>query len=365
MPPRSAVASTLLLPLLLGAARSLRIATRSAAPSSDRRGFLATGSGALTTALSVPLQPALADAENEGVAALLGARSIGWDGPPYASCRYGTSTLQSSKGLGSSNAPVPCEPTAYPKWLEGYHAVRYEFAGASFPQGRRILSLRTAGAGIGTCMSLPNVGYTPPAPHAVRFLKIEGGAYEDLAYSVPRRFESFWPQSKVLSVQTNGGGGSSSANVLTPKCFVTGEGCSPDANPNLHSPSSRIAVTFDGPTRRGGRISQSSDVTMLKSSVQSDDAGGVFCAAKSYSQFNVEQELQTFYREVTSLRRSGSSDGAAGVEGRIRVAAFLPRYVKDVDSSGSSERYDDEEAVAIYDYRVRMVGIDADEAASL
>jgi hypothetical protein len=103
-----------------------------------------------------------------------------WNGPSWPLARYRASTLQQS----NNQEPAAAEPTFYPDWLEGYHAITYKFDKASFPQGKKILSLRAAGAGLGTCMVLPNVGYNPPV-HATHFLR--GGkqdlVYEDLAYN--------------------------------------------------------------------------------------------------------------------------------------------------------------------------------------
>jgi len=64
--------------------------------------------------------------------------------------------------------------------------------------------------------------------------------------------------------------------------------------------------------------------------------------------------------------------------GKIRVAAFLPMYIRDMDSSSSNSGstssnnrleagsdYDEKEAVAIYDYKFFMKGVDETEAASI
>ncbi|KAL9186733.1 hypothetical protein ACHAXT_005971 [Thalassiosira profunda] len=341
----------------------------------ERRAFLARCGGGLVAASPITScnQHAFADDRNNGnsdsIASLLDAKTISWDGPPFASARYGTSTLRSSNNDGNTG-PTSGAPCIYPPWLEGYHAITYKFVGASFPQGRKALSLRVAGAGLGTCLSLPNVGYNPP-DHAVHFVPLSagGGAYEDLAYNTPRKLEGFWPQATVLAVQTNGrtkGASSTSSSTsdggtaLSPKCFVTGDGCTPDVNPNLHSPTSRVALEFEGPTVRGGRQIQSIDTTLLNCS--RDTRGETYYSAKGFSQYNALQGLQTFYREVSSLHRKDEET----VEGRIRVAAFLPEYINDVGggaSAGASRN--DEEALAVYDYSVSLKRIDEAEAASL
>ncbi|KAL7532078.1 hypothetical protein ACHAXR_004421 [Thalassiosira sp. AJA248-18] len=343
-----------------------------------RRDFLVQGSAAITSYHVNPLLPAFAADENNNIASLLEAKTISWDGPSFAMARYGTSTLQSSNNS-RSNSPTPAKmPAIYPSWFEGYHAIKYKFVGASFPQGRRVLSLRTAGAGLGTCLSLPNVGYSPPSAHAIHFINNldaggsdeRSGTYEDLAYNIPRKFEAFWPEAKVLAVQTNGGmkGDESNIRMLSPKCLVTGEGCASDINPNLHSPSSRVAIEFDGPTRRGGRLTQSSDVTLLDCSTRYNHENGKYYTTKNYSQYNIDQELQTFYKEIASFQRLDNSDG--GIVGKIRVVAFLPRYIKEMDTNSNSggaadNAYEESEAVAIYDYKLFMNSIDETEAASL
>ncbi|EJK63911.1 hypothetical protein THAOC_15405 [Thalassiosira oceanica] len=250
------------------------------------------------------------------IRALLDNDAVRWSGPPFSEARYGTSSLTSSAGR---FAP-PSDPdgaATFPPWLEGYHSARYKFAKASFPQGRGMLSLRTPGAGLATCLSLPNVGYSPRAPHAVRYRREPGGGsgeggsvYEDLAYNVPRKLESFWPESKAMSVRTNG----ERPGDLTARCMVDGEGC-----------ALRVAIEYDGPTARrgGGRVVRKIDVTLLSHESWAD--GDSFCLASSYSQLNAEQGLQCFYREVMSLRRTGESS----VAGKVRVAAFMPRYVRD------------------------------------
>jgi hypothetical protein len=277
-----------------------------------------------------------------------------WNGPSWPLARYRASTLQQS----NNQEPAAAEPTFYPDWLEGYHAITYKFDKASFPQGKKILSLRAAGAGLGTCMVLPNVGYNPPV-HATHFLR--GGkqdlVYEDLAYNVPRRFEAFWSEAKVLAVQTNGNDIVQSNN-LGMKCLVSGDGCTSDVNPRLHLPASRVAIDFDAPTRRSGRIIQSTDVTMSKCTTQSfEDA---YFVDRIYSQYNINQDLQTFYKEVTSLQRLGDS-----IDGRIRVAAFLPKYIKNIDANTAEDQYDENEAVAMYDYKFILSSIDDNEAAIL
>lgn len=305
----------------------------------SRRGFIGTA-----TLSSLPLSTSATG----DIANLLDAKTMYWNGPPWSSARYRASTLQSSTG--NQNIPAAAQPAFYPLWLEGYHAIQYKFVGAFFPQGRSVLSLRVAGAGLGTCMSLPNVGYNP-SMHAMHFIKDDNrhqAVYEDLAYNTPRRFEAFWPEAKVTAVQTDGG----------MKCLVTGDRCSLEMNPKLHSPASRVTLEFDAPTRRSGRLLQSTDVTMLDCSTQ--DLDDVYITMKVYSQYNLNQDLQTFYKEITSWQRNNDE-----IVGKTRVAAFLPRYIKDMDANTGRIEYDDNESVALYDYKMKLMSIDEAEAASL
>lgn len=284
--------------------------------------------------------------------------------------RYRSSTLSSKL---ENYAPVPDSPAHYPGWMEGYWSVNYKFSKASFPQGRKILSLRTAGAGLGTCLSLPNVGHNPPA-FSAHFLKSDVSAetdfcvYEDLAYNIPRKFEAFWSQSKVLSVQTNGHhiAYSKDKNIspaMSSKCYVTGDGCTTEENENLHLPASRLAMDFEGPTRRSGRLIQSLDVSLLENFCSLGTIKNAYVASKSYSQYNINQELQTFFREIISLEQIDQNGNT--ILGKIRVAAFLPKYIKALDVGNDSEDYNENNAVALYDYRILMKSIDEIEASSL
>ena len=269
---------------------------------------------------------------------------------------------------------------------------------------------RTAGVGLGTCLGLPNVGYSPQSSFPVHFIskKNDGeqdndhAVYEDLAYNIPRKFEFFWPQSKVLAVQTDGNNSrsrdyrnddnSNNNNDLSPKCFVNGNGCKLNENPNLHSPSTRFVMDFEAPTRRSGRLTQSSDISLLdtvysysdgmikkmKNSdndvLHNDDQGDkpFYVASNTYSQYNRNQDLQTFYKEIISLEKrmiengplSSSISNDYDVIGKVRVAAFLPMYINNLDSS-TGGNYDEGQAVALYDYDIKMKKIEDFEAANI
>jgi hypothetical protein len=167
---------------------------------SNRRQFV-TGvcSSFASSCIISNASPAVAK-DNQDILSLLESKTIHWDGSkPWADVRYSSSSLQQSLDYAPSASN---NPIFYPTWMEGYHTINYKFKGASFPQGRQILTLRTPGAGLGTCLSLPNIGYNP-STFPIHFTRQarngqEEEVYEDLAYNVPRIFEAFWPQSKVI-----------------------------------------------------------------------------------------------------------------------------------------------------------------------
>ena len=74
------------------------------------------------------------------------------------------------------------------------------------------------------------------------------------------------------------------------------------------------------------------------------------------------QDLQTFYKEIRSLRRRSDSAGIM-IDRRLQVKAFLPIDV--VSSRVVQSNYDDTKAVALYEYRISMKGININDAASL
>jgi hypothetical protein len=331
------------------------------------------------------------------LASLFSAQKVRWvdevgDGAviPWSQMRYSTSTLNRQGRV----VPAAAPPTRFPTWLlfAGSWRITYKFRGASFPMGRELLTLRVPGAGIATCLSLPNVGLNPP-PFSVRFTALGGagaseaaatnGAAEDWPYNAPRKLEAFWPASKTLYVQnpdaTAAGGTlrkeqqqllpSSSSSSL--RCFVSGEGCLASENPTLHAPSSRLAMGYEAPTRARGSsplVGQTLEMTVVAGrsyEVLANEgtgggggkgaAGGVysFGAERSFVQNNPEQELQTFFREFLTLAPSfdegttggtgstGADSGAASpvvrrAKGRLRVAAFLPHGEPNPAPNGAS-----------------------------
>jgi hypothetical protein len=321
----------------------------------DRKTFLAHSGSAVwisTTNLD----------RDVSVSSQLDAKSVPWSSleqsqsqsPQWNQLRYGSSTLSSAA---SSRAPTPSISAAiFPSWMSGNWLTTYRLSSVSFPQGRDKVTLRVAGAGLGTCLSIPNVGRNP-APFVQRFLSLsvdaadEEGCYEDVAYNYPRRFEAFWTQAKVTSVQTGNNQANANTNtLLSPACYVTGEGCTSLENPLLHAPTTRLVMDFDGPTR-GGVSSQAIDATVVDTQHTFTMSDNNYCSSRNYVQYNVKQELQTFYKEIVSLTKV--DDGS--VKGRLRVAAFLP----------DPGDHDDSQAVALYDYALNFRCLDEDGAASL
>ena len=304
------------------------------------------------------------------------------DPPPYANIRYGTSTLASTRRAPCARSP----PARYPDWMEGTWLATYKFSRATFPQGRSALNLRVPGAGIGTVLSLPNIGYNP-APFTVRYLPndganaiagvADGGVYEDLAYNAPRRMEAFWTDAKVLSVRTGNSwngqndcealASESGENMLTPSCLVTGEGCTRGENPKLHSPATRLLLDYEGPTRAGPRRGQTIDCSAVQSivvgSAQEGETGTPILTSKQYVQYNVQQELQTYYKEICSFKRPTGSEPQV-IEGNMRVAAILP-YFLTVGSDLSQPKHDESQALALYDYKITLKQISEEDAAML
>ena len=304
--------------------------------------------------------------------------------PNYANIRYGTSTLASTRRAPCARSP----PARYPDWMEGTWLATYKFSRATFPQGRGVLNLRVPGAGIGTVLSLPNIGYNP-APFTVRYLRNDGananagvanaGVYEDLAYNAPRRMEAFWPDAKVLSVRTGNSWNDKNdckalatkdgENMLTPSCLVTGEGCTRGENPKLHSPATRLALDYEGPTRAGPRRGQTIDCSAIQSivvgSAQEGEDGTPIATSKQFVQYNIQQELQTYYKEVCSFQRPSGSEPQV-IEGNMRVAAFLPYFLTvGSDLLEPTRKYDESQALALYDYKITLKQICEEDASMI
>jgi hypothetical protein len=319
----------------------------------DRKTFLVHSGSAVLISTTPNLE------RDVSISSQLDAKSVPWGNsldstskapPQWSQLRYGSSTLSSA----SSRAPTPSISAAiFPSWMSGNWLTTYRLSSVSFPQGRDKVTLRVAGAGLGTCLSISNVGRNP-SPFVQRFLSlsVDEGCYEDVAYNCPRRFEAFWTQAKVTSVRTNGKK-QSEANtnaLLSPVCYVTGEGCTSLENPLLHAPTTRLVMDFDGPTR-GGVSSQTIDATMVDTQYTSMTSDNSYFSSRNYVHYNVKQELQTFYKELVSVTKVDDSI----VKGRLRVAAFLP----------DPGDHDDSQAVALYDYTLNFRRLDEDAATSL
>ncbi len=274
----------------------------------------------------------------------------------FSKLRYSTSSLSTKEAAVPESTCTSLLPL--PPWMEGHWLTTYKFDGVSFPNGRDQITLTLPGAGLGTCAILPNVGASP-APFVQRFRnsgysfesKIDDGTrfvVEDIAYNLPRKFEGFWPTAKVESIRVST---SPRAAELSPSCLVSGEGCSIEENPYLHDRhATRCQMEFQGPTRRGGMRTQHLDMTMVDSTSTSgsipSESNDEFQMARSFVQFNPEQELTSYYREFVSYKKE-QSDSGEKIKGKICVAAFLPST---------------QQAVALYSYNMGMDAISEDEA---
>ena len=72
---------------------------------------------------------------------------------------------------------------------------------------------------------------------------------------------------------------------------------------------------------------------------------GAVAVSKSISHSNLNHELQTIYKVLSSFERVGSSHEL--VLGKVRVTAFLPLYIKEMDASGSIPSYDENASVVL------------------
>jgi len=284
----------------------------------------------------------------------------------WSRLRYGTSSLGEKNKLPNASNSSSSSMTHFPYWIEGSWLCTYKFDKAVFPLGRDKLTLRVPGAGLGTCLALPNIGYSP-APFVQKILP---GGYEDVAFNLPRKFEAFWPQAKVTSIQTSID--ENDKRIMSPACLVTGEGCTNAQNPKLHSSSAtRSSLQFEGPTRRKSqKVSQTIDLSLVASTEQETrkNNSSYFVVSRSYVQYNIQQELQLFFKEFVSLttettksmkttaKLSVDNDNNRIIKGRSRVAAFLPQ----VDNETGKE-YDDTQAIALYDYTMEWKEISSSE----
>jgi len=78
----------------------------------------------------------------------------------------------------------------------------------------------------------------------------------------------------------------------------------------------------------------------------SSESNDEFQMARSFVQFNQEQELTSYYREFVSYKKE-LSDSGDKMKGRMCVAAFLPST---------------QQAMALYSYNIAMHAISEDEA---
>ena len=338
-------------------------------------------------------------------------RVIEWSPPSedYSQLRYSASSLLDKEAIvPTPNSNYRTLPV-FPSWMEGNWLCTYTFDSTSFPQGRidSKLFLKVPGTGLGTCAVLPNVGYTPKVSFVQRFGRATTTitttsdskqnnskdpavqVIEDVAYNLPRKFEAFWPQAKVTSVQvsttdttaTSKSDRNASTSTtgtrsnLSPPCLVTGEGCTKVDNPLLHGKyATRCRMEFQGPNGFGVQP-QSFDLSMVdyesttrrNEDEDGDDDGDEFLISRTFVQYNIEQELTCYYREfvsfiiekekqeqinstTTNTTTSTTVSKQRTIKGRTQVAAFLP----------SSPQ-----AVAMYSYTMKYDYITNDEEKTL
>ena len=232
----------------------------------------------------------------DNLAAQLNGGDVRWE---RSVPRFSTSTLASS-GKGGPTPEAP--PLSYPAWLEGEWNTKYVFTKAQFPQGRGILSLRVPGAGLATCLAIPNVGKSP-FPFRQRYLPSRGGGtcYPDLAYNYPRLLEAFWSEAHTSYVQV----GASS------KCMDTGDGCD---GPELHAPSCTFTLCFSGPSRAGPRVEQRAESVVFRaeSAMRAGGDSPSFLTREDVVQNNVEQHHFTKSPYVERCGGVGGREAGGG-----------------------------------------------------
>ena len=87
-----------------------------------------------------------------------------------------------------------------------------------------------------------------------------------------------------------------------------------------------------------------------------------YASVKNYSQYNANQDLQGFFKEIQTFDQRSEDQ----IIGRVRVAAFLPYFIKCLDQLDSDKTvHDEEKAVALYDYDLSMKRIDIEVAAQI
>ena len=75
--------------------------------------------------------------------------------------------------------------------------------------------------------------------------------------------------------------------------------------------------------------------------------------SKQFVQYNVQQDLQAYYKEICSFRRVADDSESQTIEGKMRVAAFLPHILQGTDGN-DPPKHDERLALALYDYRITL-----------
>ena len=112
----------------------------------------------------------------------------------------------------------------------------------------------------------------------------------------------------------------------------------------------------EGPTRAGPRRSQTIDCSAVQGiAVESSEGGASVVTSKQFVQYNVQQDLQAYYKEICSFRRVADDNDSESqvIEGKMRVAAFLPYILQGTNGDGPP-KHDERSALALYDYKITL-----------
>jgi hypothetical protein len=74
--------------------------------------------------------------------------------------------------------------------------------------------------------------------------------------------------------------------------------------------------------------------------------------------------LQAYYKEICSFRRVADDDESQALEGKMRVAAFLPYILQGTDGN-DPPKHDERLALALYDYKIRLKRLSEEVEATI
>jgi len=202
--------------------------------------------------------------------------------------------------------------------------VQYRKQDIRFPQGWGVLNPQLPGMAMASILRLPNVGAEPSA--IWRFEPEAGGVRADWARTLPSVLEAFWDQARVTA-------------------------------PPARRPGVGWAVSYRSPVAgapKGSLTERTVTLTWLGSAAWQD---GKDASILSVEWVRQRDELTapagvTDYKVLTALRQDPEGRTVSGL---VRVAAFL-QPVDDayIEAKG--------EAVAVYDYSVKLSPLDGPSA---